>query len=165
MFVTCMFSRIQNLRIHNFFSQHFSCFLSKQGRKFLLRSKDIFREKNSWIQNSWKYVTSKLKVVYFFGNFRTVFWNVPSSFSRPHSIEWLYYRTVWFWCRRIRAIGLAPGSTTVYSKMSKQLFATPQILISYPPHSTVPNLNQNISLNLFSFFILYKFTIKTSPTS
>ena len=38
-----MFSRIPNLRIHEFFSQFFSCFLLKQGRIFLLRSKMLLK--------------------------------------------------------------------------------------------------------------------------
>jgi len=38
-----MFSRISNLRIHDFFSQNFSCFLLKQGTIFLLRSKMLLK--------------------------------------------------------------------------------------------------------------------------
>jgi len=38
-----MFSRISNLRIHEFFSQNFSCFLHKQGTIFLLRSKILLK--------------------------------------------------------------------------------------------------------------------------
>ena len=58
-----MFSQVPNLQIHEFFSQFFSCFLLKQDRIFLSRSKmllklcnsfkkiqDIFREKKSWIR-------------------------------------------------------------------------------------------------------------------
>ena len=42
-YVRHMFSRIPNLRIHEFFSRNF---LSKQGRMFLLRSK-VFSQKDT----------------------------------------------------------------------------------------------------------------------